>query len=218
MQKITLKINGIQRQVNASPEMVLIDLLREDQRLTGTKQSCDRKGQCGACTVIVNGKAVRSCITKVSTLEGAELSASRDWERRRIPTCCKKPLSCRGGTMRILHAGHDHGCQGAAGPKSYPDKEAIKKALARNLCRCTGYKKIIEAVQLAGRFMRKETTPAEVRSKISKDAGGLAPQTDGDDQSLRRSAIQRRYKVAVERVRTGGSIQHTAPRINSIRR
>ena len=73
MQKITLKVNGVQKQVNAGPEMVLIDLLREDLRLTGTKQSCDRKGQCGACTVIVNGKAVRSCITKVSTLEGAEV-------------------------------------------------------------------------------------------------------------------------------------------------
>jgi len=73
MQNITLKVNGIQRQVNASPDMVLIDLLREDLHLTGTKQSCDRKGQCGACTVIVNGKAVRSCITKVVNLEGAEV-------------------------------------------------------------------------------------------------------------------------------------------------
>ena len=71
MQKITLKVNGIQQQVIASPEMVLLDLLREDLRLPGTKQSCDRKGQCGACTVIVNGRAVRSCITRVINLEGA---------------------------------------------------------------------------------------------------------------------------------------------------
>ena len=53
-----------------------------------------------------------------------------------------------------------------------PDKAAIKKALTRNLCRCTGYKKIIEAVQLAGKFIRKETTPEEERSKIGKDAVG----------------------------------------------
>ena len=119
MQKITLKINGIQRQVNASPEMVLIDLLREDQRLTGTKQSCDRKGQCGACTVIVNGKAVRSCITKVSTS-----GRSGCYQHRGIGNAGESPpaagslCSCRGGTVRILHAGHDHGRQGAAGPKS----------------------------------------------------------------------------------------------------
>ena len=73
MPKITIKVNGIEQHVMASPEMVLIDLLRQDLHLTGTKQSCDRKGQCGACTVIVNGKAVRSCITKVATLEGADI-------------------------------------------------------------------------------------------------------------------------------------------------
>ena len=53
--------------------MVLIDLLRGDLYLTGTKQSCDRKGQCGACTVIVDGKAVRSCLKKVTDLEGADV-------------------------------------------------------------------------------------------------------------------------------------------------
>ena len=73
MQTISLTINGVKQQVTASPEMVLIDLLRKDLHLTGTKQSCDRKGQCGACMVIVNGKAVLSCITKVVKLEGAEV-------------------------------------------------------------------------------------------------------------------------------------------------
>ena len=92
MQKITLKVNGITRQVMANEKMVLIDFLRENLHLTGTKQSCDRKGQCGACTVIVNGKAVRSCITKVSTLEGADIISIEDWAHRRIPTCCRKPL------------------------------------------------------------------------------------------------------------------------------
>jgi aerobic-type carbon monoxide dehydrogenase small subunit (CoxS/CutS family) len=59
MAKISLTINGVKRQVEVSPEKVLLDLLRQDLYLTGTKQSCDRKGQCDACTVIVNGKAVR---------------------------------------------------------------------------------------------------------------------------------------------------------------
>jgi aldehyde oxidoreductase len=73
MKKITLKVNGQTKQYVVSPERVLIDLLREDLHLTGAKQSCDRKGQCGACTVIVNGKATQSCLTKVADLEGAEV-------------------------------------------------------------------------------------------------------------------------------------------------
>ena len=73
MKKISLKVNGRRYQFVIEPDRVLIDLLREDLHLTGAKQSCDRKGQCGACTVIVNGKAVRSCLTKVADLEGAEV-------------------------------------------------------------------------------------------------------------------------------------------------
>lgn len=73
MTLVPLTINGVKKQVEASPEKVLLDLLREDLHLTGTKQSCDRKGQCGACTVIVDGKATRSCLKKVVDLEGSDV-------------------------------------------------------------------------------------------------------------------------------------------------
>src|SRR5512139_2696280 len=73
MKKVVMKINGKSHQFIVEPDRVLLDLLREDLHLTGAKQSCDRKGQCGACTVIVNGKAVRSCLQKVSNLDGAEV-------------------------------------------------------------------------------------------------------------------------------------------------
>ncbi len=84
--KVTLTINGTSRTVSASPDMVLIDLLREDLHLTGTKQSCDRKGQCGACTVIVDGKAVRSCLKKVVDLEGAEVIRWKGWAHPKTRT------------------------------------------------------------------------------------------------------------------------------------
>ena len=60
-------------QFEVSPEQVLLDILREDLGLTGAKQGCDRKGQCGACTVIVNDKAVLSCVTRVAALDGAQV-------------------------------------------------------------------------------------------------------------------------------------------------
>ena len=73
MKKVVIKVNGKSRQFVVEPDRILLDLLREDLLLTGAKQSCDRKGQCGACTVIVNGKAVRSCLQKVTNLDGAEV-------------------------------------------------------------------------------------------------------------------------------------------------
>jgi aldehyde oxidoreductase len=175
MQKVTLKVNGVQRQVDAGPEMVLIDLLREDLRLTGTKQSCDRKGQCGACTVIVNGKAVRSCITKVSTLEGADIISIEGLGTPENPHLLQEAFVLAGAVQcGFCTPGMIMAAKVLLDQNPNPDAAAIKRALARNLCRCTGYKKIIEAIQLAGRFMRGETTPAEVRAKISKKMLGVS--------------------------------------------
>ena len=93
MKNVTLTVNGVKRKVAAGPDLVLLDLLREELGLTGTKQSCDRKGQCGACTVIVDGKAVRSCLKKVADLEARTSSPWKGWARRKIRTSSRKP-SC----------------------------------------------------------------------------------------------------------------------------
>ena len=73
MRKIKLCVNGLWRQFVIPADRVLLDILRQDLHLTGAKQSCDRKGQCGACTVLVNGKATRSCLSKAVDLDGAEV-------------------------------------------------------------------------------------------------------------------------------------------------
>ena len=175
MQKITFKVNGIQQQVMASPEMVLIDLLREDMHLTGTKQSCDRKGQCGACTVIVNGKAVRSCTTKVANLEGAEVISIEGLGTPENPHLIQEAFVLSGAIQcGFCTPGMIMATKALLDQNPNPDVAAIKKALARNLCRCTGYKKIIEAVQLAGQFIRGETSPKEVRNKIGKGMLGVS--------------------------------------------
>ena len=88
--EVILKVNGVQQQVMANPEMVLIDLLREDLRLTGTKQSCDRKGQCGACTVHLDGRAVKSCLMLAAQADG-DLAA---WSQR-----CIHELEKRAGEL-----------------------------------------------------------------------------------------------------------------------
>ena len=175
MQKITLKVNGITRQVMANEKMVLIDFLRENLHLTGTKQSCDRKGQCGACMVIVNGKAVRSCITKVSTLEGADIISIEGLGTPENPHLLQEAFVLAGAVQcGFCTPGMIMAAKVLLDQNPDPDAAAIKRALARNLCRCTGYKKIIEAIQLAGRFMRGETTPAEVRAQISEKMLGVS--------------------------------------------
>jgi aldehyde oxidoreductase len=167
MQKVNLTINGVPQQVLASPDMVLIDLLRKDLHLTGTKQSCDRKGQCGACTVLVNGKATLSCITKVIKLEGAEIVSIEGLGTPINPHLIQEAFVLAGAVQcGYCIPGMIMATKGLLEKNPNPDLAVIKKALAHNLCRCTGYTKIIEAVNLAGRFIRKETTPEEVRSKL----------------------------------------------------
>jgi aldehyde oxidoreductase len=175
MKTITLTINGEKRQFTASPETVLIDILRTDLHLTGTKQSCDRKGQCGSCVVIVNGKAVRSCLSKVAKLDGAEVISVEGLGTPENPHFIQEAFVLSGAIQcGFCTPGLIMAAKALLDANPSPDEEAIKKALARNLCRCTGYKKIIEAVQLAGRFIRKETSPEAVRAQIGKAAIGVS--------------------------------------------
>ncbi len=175
MQNITLTINGVKHQVAASPEMVLIDYLRQDLHLTGTKEACDRRGQCGACVVVVNGEAVRSCVTKMSKLDGADVISVEGLGTPANPHLIQEAYVLSGAIQcGFCTPGMIMATKALLDENPNPDVAAIKKALVRNLCRCTGYKKIVEAVQLAGRFIRKETTPDAVRAQLGKGAIGVS--------------------------------------------
>ncbi|MFA5308675.1 MAG: molybdopterin cofactor-binding domain-containing protein [Dehalococcoidales bacterium] len=175
MKKVTLTINGKKQTVEVSPETVLIDLLRDDLHLTGTKQSCDRKGQCGACTVIVDGKAVRSCLKKVVDLEGADVISVEGVGTPENPHLIQEAFVLSGAIQcGYCTPGMIMTTKVLLDNNSNPTVADIKKALAHNLCRCTGYKKIIEAVQLAAKFIRKETTPAKVRAALPKKMIGVS--------------------------------------------
>ena len=173
MNKVTLSINGTKKEFMVSPDKVLLDLLREDLALTGAKQSCDRKGQCGACTVIVNGKAVRSCLRKVVDLEGADVITVEGLGTPENPHLIQEAYVLSGAIQcGFCTPGMIMATKALLDQNPNPGVAEIKKALARNLCRCTGYKKIIDAVILAGRFIRGETTPAKVRGALSNKMMG----------------------------------------------
>ncbi|MBF0528180.1 MAG: molybdopterin-dependent oxidoreductase [Deltaproteobacteria bacterium] len=175
MKKITLNINGRSRQVIADPKMVLIDLLRDGYNLTGVKQSCDRKGQCGACTVLVNGKTALSCLTKVADLEGAEIITVEGLGTPDNPHLIQEAFVLSGAIQcGFCTPGMIMAAKALLDVNPDPSTEDIKEAFRRNLCRCTGYIKIIEAVKLAGRFLRKEITPDEIRPKPDDPIMGIS--------------------------------------------
>jgi len=164
MKKVVMKINGKSHQFIVKPDRVLLDLLREDMLLTGAKQSCDRKGQCGACTVIVNGKAVRSCLQKVANLNGAEVITIEGLGTPDNPHLIQEAYVLSGAVQcGFCTPGMIMSTKALLDRNPNPTVEEIKKALEHNLCRCTGYNKIIDAVTLAGRFIRGENTPDKVR-------------------------------------------------------
>jgi len=163
MKKVNMVINGNPRQFVVDPDKVLLDLLREDLHLTGTKQSCDRKGQCGACTVIVNGKAVLSCLTKVVDLEGTNVISVEGLGTPENPHLIQHAYVLAGAVQcGYCIPGMVMATKALLDENLSPTKEEIKKALSRNLCRCTGYAKIIDAVELAAAFLRGEKTPDQV--------------------------------------------------------
>ena len=175
MKEVAFTLNGIRQACAAEDGLVLIDFLRKTKGLTGTKQSCDRKGQCGACTVLVNKKAALACLTKVANLEGADVITIEGLGTPENPHLIQEAFAISAAVQcGFCTPGMIMATKALLEQNPDPDTEEIKKALAHNLCRCTGYKKIIEAVKLAGRFLRKEISPGDVRPKPEAGAVGVS--------------------------------------------
>jgi len=164
VRKLSVTVNGRPIEVVADEKRtVLLDIVREDLGLTGTKQSCDRKGQCGTCMVLVDGKAVLSCITKAGSLDGAEVTTIEGLGTPERPNLLQQAFVLAGAVQcGFCIPGMIVTAEELLATNNDPTRDEVKRALRRNLCRCTGYVKIIDAVQLAGRFMRGEVTPAEL--------------------------------------------------------
>ena len=165
MKNINLTVNGVPLTLRVGDEdrRVLLDLLRDDLGLTGTKQSCDRKGQCGACTVLVNNRAVRSCLTRVRDLDGAEILSIEGLGTPEKPHPIQEAYVLTGAVQcGFCTPGMIMATKALLDRDPHPGTQLIKETLQRNLCRCTGYKKIIEAVKLAADLLSGKTTLDEV--------------------------------------------------------
>jgi len=154
---INLKINGESYQLNVKPNVLLLDLIRDEIGLTGTKRGCGT-GECGACTVLLEGRPVNSCLVlaveangkNVLTIEGlAKDGQLHPLQEAFIEEGAVQCGFCTPGMLLSAKALLD--------VNSNPIEEEIKKAIAGNLCRCTGYTKIIKAIiSAAEKIKRKE--------------------------------------------------------------
>jgi carbon-monoxide dehydrogenase small subunit len=158
---IRLTVNGDPRVAEVEPRRLLVDFLREDLGLTGTHIGCEQ-GVCGSCTVLVNGASVYACITlavqadgaDVSTVEG--LAAGGELHPLQDEFSAKQGLQCGFCTPGMLMLAQEILAQNPD-----PTAEQVRAAIASNLCRCTGYQFIAEAVLAAAARMRetKEVAP-----------------------------------------------------------
>lgn len=147
--KLHFQVNGIDRDVESPPVRRLLDVLREDLRLTGTKEGCG-EGECGACSVIVDGEVINSCLVPVCQVQGASiLTVEGLAQDGRLDPLQQAFLECGGAQCGICTPGMLIAARALLDNNSQPTRREIKEAIAGNLCRCTGYTKIIEAIEQA---------------------------------------------------------------------
>lgn len=168
-QVVSVKVNGRQREAAVEPRLLLVHFIRESLQLTGTHIGCDTS-HCGACTVVLNGKTVKSCTMFAVQADGAEILTVEG-------------LMSAGGQLHALQEGfrQEHGLQcGFCTPgmlmssfallhnNPNPSEEEIRRGISGNLCRCTGYQNIVGAVQYAAAKMTKAGSDANVAEGVAK--------------------------------------------------
>jgi carbon-monoxide dehydrogenase small subunit len=159
MVTVNLTVNGEQRTASVPPETTLLRMLRDNLNLTGAKLGCD-VGDCGACTVIVDGKPVNSCLMLAAQAEGRTVLTIEGLATADRFHPLQKAFENYGSLQcGFCGPGVLMSAKALLDENPNPTVPEIRDALGGNLCRCTGYSKMIEAIQVAARAMRGE--PAE---------------------------------------------------------
>ena len=156
LSKIKLRINGKEIEAEVEPRKLLVHFLREDMGLTGTHVGCDTSN-CGACTVLLDGKAVKSCTMlavqadgrEVTTIEG--ISSGDGMHPLQKAFIEKHGLQCGYCTSGMILTSF-----WLLSRNKNPTEEEIRKAISGNLCRCTGYQSIVESVKYGAQLMKEE--------------------------------------------------------------
>jgi aerobic-type carbon monoxide dehydrogenase small subunit (CoxS/CutS family) len=156
VRRFSFTLNDRQVSVSAPPALTLLEVLRERLQVTGPKEDC-AKGECGACTVLMNGKPVLSCLVLISQAQGAEIVTSEGFMEDGTPDYVQKAF-IDNGAVQCGHCipGFIVSSEALISRNPNPTSEDVETALAGNLCRCTGYASIIRAVKDAARKKAQE--------------------------------------------------------------
>ncbi|KGK86517.1 (2Fe-2S)-binding protein [Desulfosporosinus sp. HMP52] len=144
--QIEFTVNGQMYNLTVSPTLRLIDLLREELGLTGTKEGCG-EGECGSCTVIMNGKAVNSCLVLAPQIRGQEILTIEALEKDGLDKLQESFIKNSAVQCGFCTPGMLMSAKALLMKNPTPSEEEIKTAIAGNLCRCTGYNKIVQAIK-----------------------------------------------------------------------
>ncbi|MBE3091499.1 MAG: (2Fe-2S)-binding protein [Candidatus Atribacteria bacterium] len=146
---IELTVNGKKRKVETTTSTRLLDLIRDDLHLTGTKEGCG-KGECGACTVIMNSELAASCLVLALQADGADITTIEGIGNDKCLDPVQKAFIETGAVQcGFCTPGMILAAKKLLEENPHPDEEEIKRGISGNLCRCTGYQKIIDAIKLA---------------------------------------------------------------------
>ena len=176
---IAFTVNG--KPAHGEADKKLLDFIRRDLHLTGTKNGCG-SGACGACTVLADGKPIRSCITSISKVEGKNIITIEGLSERE-----KEVYACAFGKAGAVQCGFCIpgivlSAKALLDADNNPGEDVIRKAIRANICRCTGYVKIVEGIKLAAKFFR-ENAPVP-KQDSSGNLGRHMHRLDADPKTL----------------------------------
>ncbi|UQZ87798.1 hypothetical protein C4J81_00625 [Deltaproteobacteria bacterium Smac51] len=152
--RIELRVNGTMRQLEVEPNTTLLEVLRDEMRLTGTKRGCDQ-GHCGACTVLLNGAPVNACLVLAPMADGKDVETIEGLESSGGMSAIQSALVEEGAVQcGFCTPGMVLSAKALLAEKPEPSRLEILEALSGNLCRCTGYERIVAGVQKAAGLLK----------------------------------------------------------------
>lgn len=157
--QIQLRVNGRDLEVDVPPMKRLLDLLREEAELTGTKEGCG-EGECGACSILIDGRLSNACLIPAVQAQGAEIVTVEGVAGENLHPVQEMFIKHVGTQCGICTPGMIVAAKALLEVNPSPSRDEIREAIAGNLCRCTGYQKIIDAIEEASSLLQKEASRA----------------------------------------------------------